>query len=129
MFEVAVEKMFSSAHALRDYHGRTEPIHGHNYRIRVLLQGENLDGAGLLVDFLEIDDLVKDVVMRYDHLYLNEAAPFDTLNPSAENMAKYFHDRIAARLAAVPRENAVRVAEVTVWETPEMRATYRSNYQ
>jgi 6-pyruvoyltetrahydropterin/6-carboxytetrahydropterin synthase len=125
MFEVAVEKMFSAAHALRDYHGQTEPIHGHNYRIRVLLEGAQLDRTGLLVDFLEVDAIMKDVVMRYDHLYLNEAPPFDTLNPSAENMAQYFHEQISTHLAQRGRDNAVRVSEVTVWETPEMRATYR----
>jgi 6-pyruvoyltetrahydropterin/6-carboxytetrahydropterin synthase len=125
MFEVAVEKVFSAAHALRDYHGQTEPIHGHNFRIRVLLEGAHLDRTGLLVDFLEVDAIMKDVVMRYDHLYLNEAPPFDTLNPSAENMAQYFHGQIAARLKEQPKDSQVRVAEVTIWETPEMRATYR----
>jgi 6-pyruvoyltetrahydropterin/6-carboxytetrahydropterin synthase len=72
-----------------------------------------------------VDAIMKGVVMRYDHLYLNETAPFDTLNPSAENMAKYFHDQISTHLAQRERDNAVRVSEVTVWETPEMRATYR----
>ena len=125
MFEVAVEKMFSSAHALRDYHGQCEPTHGHNFRVRVLLQGEVLDSTGMLVDFIEVEALLKQLIGRFDHVFLNETPPFDTLNPSAENMAKTFYEELAAGIAQGVRENQVRVSEVSVWETDEMRATYR----
>lgn len=126
MYEVAVEKMFSAAHALRDYHGACEPIHGHNYRVRVLLEGEELDATGMLVDFLEVEAIVKDTILKYDHLFLNETPPFDRVNPSAENMARLFHEAVSERIAAGQRTNEVRVREVSVWETDEMRATYRA---
>jgi len=125
MFEVAVEKTFAAGHALRDYHGRRENIHGHNYRVRVLLQGEELDSTGMLVDFIEVENLMKQVIGRFDHVFLNETPPFDVVNPSAENMARVFHEEIARGIAGTARENRVRVSEVSVWETDEMRATYR----
>lgn len=125
MFEVAVEKKFAAGHALRNYHGKMEPIHGHNYKVLVLLQGEKLDATGLLVDFIEVENLMKEVIGKFDHVFLNDVAPFDVLNPSAENMAKVFHDEICRGLQTGSRENAVRVAEVSVWETDDARATYR----
>lgn len=126
MYEVAVEKTFAAGHALRDYHGRLENIHGHNYRVRALLQGEELDATGLLVDFIEVETLMKQVIARFDHVYLNETPPFDALNPSAENMARVFYDEISRGIAAGSQRNPVRVSEVSVWETDEMRATYRA---
>jgi len=126
MFEVAVEKVFAAGHALRDYNGRCENIHGHNYRVRVLLQGDRLDATGLLVDFLEVEAVMKTVIGRFDHMFLNDVPPFDKLNPSAENMAQVFHEEISRGISGSPRENNVRVSEVSVWETDEMRATYRA---
>lgn len=126
MYEVAVEKTFAAGHALRDYHGRLENIHGHNYRVRALLQGEELDATGLLVDFIEVENVMKRVIARFDHVYLNETPPFDVVNPSAENMARVFFDEISRGIANGSQQNQVRVSEVSIWETDEMRATYRA---
>jgi 6-pyruvoyltetrahydropterin/6-carboxytetrahydropterin synthase len=127
MYEVAVEKTFAAGHALRDYHGRLENIHGHNYRVRALLQGAELDATGLLVDFIEVETVMRQVIARSDHMYLNETPPFDVINPSAENMARIFYEEISRGIAAGgSQQNQVRVSEVSVWETDEMRATYRA---
>ena len=81
MFEVTVEETFAAGHALRNYHGKCENLHGHNYRIQVTLQGAELDSIGLLVDFVQVKKLLQTVVDRLDHQFLNDLAPFDTLNP------------------------------------------------
>ena len=94
MFEVSVEQSFAAGHALRNYHGKCENVHGHNYRVRVTVQGPQLDAIGLLVDFVEVKKLMHRVIDRLDHQFINDLAPFDTMNPSAENMAKYFYDEI-----------------------------------
>ncbi|MDX2154241.1 MAG: 6-carboxytetrahydropterin synthase QueD [Bryobacteraceae bacterium] len=125
MFEVAVEETFAAGHALRNYHGKCENVHGHNYRIRVLYRGEELDDAGLLVDFAEVKRHLRALIARVDHVFLNDIEPFVTLNPSAENIARYFHDELVKRLGEGPRTNQVRLAEVTVWETDVTFATYR----
>jgi len=121
MFEVSVEQTFAAGHALRNYHGKCENVHGHNYRVLVTIEGQDLDSIGLLVDFVEVKKLIHGVVDRLDHQFINDLAPFDEINPSAENMAKYFYDEISAGLAA----GAVRVGEVKIWETDTASATYR----
>ncbi len=124
MFEVSVEETFAAGHALRNYHGKCENVHGHNYRVRVAIEGADLDHAGLLVDFVELKRALRAIIETLDHQFLNDVPPFDKLNPSAENMARYFYDEMESRLAG-PRDNAVRIAEVKIWETDTATATYR----
>lgn len=126
MFEVSVEETFAAGHALRGYHGKCENVHGHNYRVRVLVAGEALDAAGLLVDFVDLKQILRAIIERLDHRFLNDVPPFDELNPSAENMAQYFHQEMSRGLAGAARANAVRIAEVKIWETDTATATYRA---
>jgi 6-pyruvoyltetrahydropterin/6-carboxytetrahydropterin synthase len=121
MFEVSVEQTFAAGHALRNYRGKCENVHGHNYRVMVTIQGPQLDNIGLLVDFVEVKKLMNRVIDRLDHQFINDLAPFDTINPSAENMAKYFYDEISTGLGTA----SVRVGEVRIWETDTASATYR----
>jgi 6-pyruvoyltetrahydropterin/6-carboxytetrahydropterin synthase len=122
MFEVTVQQTFAAGHALRNYHGKCENVHGHNYRVEVMIQGEQLDATGLLVDFAEIKRSLRGVIEYLDHQFINDLAPFTEINPSAENIAKFFYDRLRGDLnAAVP----VRIAEVKVWETDTSSAVYR----
>ncbi len=121
MFEVSVEETFAAGHALRNYHGKCENVHGHNYRVAITAEGEELNAAtGLLVDFGDLKRLMRAVVARLDHQFLNDLAPFDAINPSAENIAKYFYDEINAGLGPGPR-----IREVKIWETDITSATYR----
>ena len=98
MFEVTVEDTFSAGHYLRNYRGKCEKPHGHNYRVRVTLSGAQLDQAGLLLDFKELKDVLRPAINYLDHEMINELEPFTTMNPSAENLAKYFFDEINGRL-------------------------------
>jgi 6-pyruvoyltetrahydropterin/6-carboxytetrahydropterin synthase len=123
MFEIFVEETFAAGHALRGYKGKCENVHGHNYRVRVTLEGETLDGVGLLYDFVHLKRVIQQLIRALDHRFLNEFPPFDTVNPSAENIAKYFYEQAAAQLPGM--ENGVRIASVTVWETDTTAATYR----
>jgi 6-pyruvoyltetrahydropterin/6-carboxytetrahydropterin synthase len=119
MFEVSVEEVFPAGHALRNYHGKCENVHGHNYRVRVTVQGPDVDENGLLIDFAEVKRLVRVVKDRLDHQFLNDLSPFDSINPSAENIAKYFYDEISGKLSAG------KLSEVKLWETDVACATYR----
>ncbi len=122
MFEVTVEQTFAAGHALRNYRGKCENVHGHNYRVRVTVAGDRLDETGLLVDFLDVNRLIGGVVEYLDHQFINDLAPFDQINPSAENIAKYFYDRVSSGLKG---EVAARVSQVQVWETDTSSALYR----
>jgi len=123
MFEVTVEDSFAAGHYLRDYKGKCENPHGHNYKVRVTLAGEQLDKAGLLLDFKDLRDVMRDVIERLDHQMINDVEPFKELNPSAENLAKYFYDEANRKLDRVT-QGRVRVKNVTVFETDTTTATY-----
>ena len=98
MFEVTVEDTFAAGHYLRNYKGKCENPHGHNYKIRVTLAGAELDKAGLLLDFKDLREVMKHVIERLDHQMINDIEPFTVINPSAENLAKYFYDESNTRL-------------------------------
>ena len=122
MYEVTVESDFSSGHYLRNYRGKCENPHGHNYRLRITLQGPKLDSTGLLYDFVHLKQVIHTVMDGVDHKFLNDQAPFDTINPSAENMAKFFYDQVSRQLEEAP--DGPRIRSITVWETDETSATY-----
>ena len=123
MFEVSVEESFAAGHALRGYRGKCENPHGHNYKVRITVLGEKLDSIGLLWDFKDLKSAMNAIIERLDHQYLNDLDPFKQLNPSAENLAKYFYDETKARLQQ-STQGRVRIKDVRVWETDTTTATY-----
>ena len=123
MYEVTVEDTFAAGHYLRNYKGKCENPHGHNYKVRVTLAGRDLDNAGLLLDFTVLRDVMKHVIERLDHQMINEIAPFTEVNPSAENLAKYFYDETNGNLKKVT-QGRVFVKDVTIYETDTTTAKY-----
>ena len=123
MFEVTVEDSFAAGHYLRNYKGKCENPHGHNYKVRVKLQGKELDKSGLLLDFKDLKEVMRPTMDRLDHQMLNELEPFTTVNPSAENLAKYFFDETNRHLKS-STNGRVWVKDVTIWETDTTTATY-----
>jgi 6-pyruvoyltetrahydropterin/6-carboxytetrahydropterin synthase len=131
MFEISVEETFAAGHALRAYRGKCENPHGHNYRLRITVRGPALDQTGLLYDFVHLKRVMLTVIEGVDHKFLNDQPPFDTINPSAENMAKYFFDEISRQMhtngngAVPPRHGGgPEIVRVDVWETDTSRASY-----
>jgi 6-pyruvoyltetrahydropterin/6-carboxytetrahydropterin synthase len=122
MFQVSVDETFSSGHALRGYKGKCENPHGHNYKVRVTLEGPQLDSIGLLYDFTHLKRVIRDIVGVVDHKFLNDLAPFDVINPSAENLAKYFYDETTRQMNALP--DGARITCITIWETDTTSATF-----
>ena len=132
MFQVSVDEEFAAGHALRGYQGKCENPHGHNYKVRVTLEGESLNKIGLLYDFVNLKQAIHSAIGKLDHQYMNDVAPFDVLNPSAENLAKYFYEQVSRLLAeyagksgnGTPETAFCRVNQVKVWETSTTTATY-----
>src|SRR5712692_46432 len=122
MFQVSVEESFSAGHALRGYKGKCENPHGHNYKVRLTLERPALDSVGLLYDFAHLKQIIHQVIQAVDHKFLNDLAPFDQLNPSAENIARYFYDEASKQMGKQP--DGARIASITVWETDTTAATY-----
>ena len=122
MYEVSVEQSFAAGHALRNYKGKCENVHGHNYKVQLRILGTELDQAGLLMDFGDIKRILREVIEILDHQFINDIEPFTTVNPSAENMTKWFYDEVMRRM---PEGAHLSIGEVIVWETDIQYAAYR----
>ena len=120
MFVLKIVTDFASAHSLRNYPGDCSRLHGHNWQVEVSVSSQVLDDNGIAIDFREIKKQTKLVIKRVDHQYLNEIEPFDVLNPTAENIAKYSFDEVGL---LVNNEN-VKVKDVVIWETLRSAVTY-----
>jgi len=123
MYEVSVDETFAAAHNLRGYKGKCEDLHGHNYKVRIILAGKELDSVGLLYDFVHLKQVIQGVIRALDHKYLNELLPFDKINPSAENIARHIYEEAAKQMHQAP--NGAGIASITVWESDVTSATYR----
>jgi 6-pyruvoyltetrahydropterin/6-carboxytetrahydropterin synthase len=121
MFIVSVQAHYDSAHFLRNYHGKCERMHGHRYVVELALTATELDEAGIAYDFVIVKKHLRDLADRLDHENLNELPPFDEIEPSAENQARYFYQEMKRLLPATMGE---AVLYVKVWETPTQYALY-----
>jgi len=119
VFELVVETDFSAAHNLREYKGQCEKLHGHNWKVQVILKAEKLDKVGMVMDFREVKRVIGEIMNTFDHSYLNELADFQVLNPTTENLSKILYDELKNTLPP-----GVKVSRVTTWETECCGATY-----
>jgi 6-pyruvoyltetrahydropterin/6-carboxytetrahydropterin synthase len=119
MYELQVISHFSAAHQLRNFKGRCEALHGHNWRVEVTVQGDILDEADILLDFGHLKELTRQALDRLDHTFLNELEPFTLRNPSSELLARHIFQHLAPLLPARARLN-----RVSVWESENSRASY-----
>lgn len=118
MYQLTVEREFCAAHAIR-IKGHLEPRHGHNWRLVVVVSGDQLDDDGLLCDFHRIERALDRVLEPFDNADLNETPPFDRVNPTAENVVRHLADAVAAELPS-----GVRLGRVTVSEAPGCAAAW-----
>lgn len=132
MYELKIITQFAAAHRLENFMGKCEALHGHNWKVEVLVVGEELDEAGLLMDFGRLKAETNALLQEIDHKYLNELEPFRTQNPSSENLARYLFERLADTLnkkeqkgqKAPKNRDGVRVCRVNVWESDTSCASY-----
>jgi 6-pyruvoyltetrahydropterin/6-carboxytetrahydropterin synthase len=119
MYELMVTGRFAAAHSLRNFKGRCEALHGHNWKVEVVVRGNVLDQAHLLMDFGQLKKLMNQALDRLDHCHLNELPHFLENNPSSEMIAKYLYEEIGQALP--PQVSMIRVS---AWESEDSRATY-----
>ena len=110
MYKLVVKAKFSAAHRLVNYPGVCSNIHGHNWTVKVTVAANEVDADGMVMDLVELKKHVDDCVMPFDHKIINDVPPFDQLNPTSENLAKYLYDYVNERINV--RVESVEVAEV-----------------
>ena len=121
MWRLAVRSEFAAAHALRHYKGKCEATHGHNFSVEAVVEGETLSqDTELLADFSDLKRDLKTVLDTLDHKELGVTPPFDTINPSSENLARHIYQSLAPLVA----RHGVRMHSVTVSERSPQSATY-----
>ena len=119
-YTLKVVSDFAAAHSLRDYPGDCSRLHGHNWKVEVEVEACELDELGMAIDFKTVKQLTKKVTDELDHSYLNDVPPFDTINPTAENIAAHIFRRLGEEI----NEPRVHVHAVTVWETERACVRY-----
>ena len=121
-FVVRVEARFEAAHFLREYRGISEPLHGHSYKVEAALaaKGGGIDADAIAVDFVSAKRTLERLAKTLDYVCINDVPPFDSLNPSAENIAEWFHRQLSVALG----DEGTVVQSLTIWEGPVNAVTY-----
>jgi 6-pyruvoyltetrahydropterin/6-carboxytetrahydropterin synthase len=120
MYELKIITHMACAHQLREFEGRCENLHGHNWKIEVFVTGNELEPNGILIDFKRIKSVTEKVIDELDHKFLNDLEYFKGVNPSSENIARYIFKALGYAL----NSNNVRVSRVTAWESDNACASY-----
>ena len=121
MYQIIVEQHFDAAHSLRGYKGKCEALHGHRFRVVAKVKASEVNDIGLAYDFTELKRHLGEILKRFDHTNLNDAPPFDKINPSSENIASTIYNELKPRLKEAP----VSLSSVEVWESPDSGVEYR----
>jgi 6-pyruvoyltetrahydropterin/6-carboxytetrahydropterin synthase len=120
LYEVKIITDFAAAHNLRNFRGKCENLHGHNWKVEVVIRGRKLDGSDVLVDFGEVKAVTRELLGELDHHYLNDIPFFKARNPSSENIARYIFEGLAKRLNNEDRQ----LYSVSAWESADACATF-----
>ena len=120
MYRLNVRTNFSAAHQLRGYNGACQRLHGHNWQVRASIKCEKLNKLGMAIDFTIIKKYLDTLMNEVDHRFLNDLSPFENVNPTSENIAKYFYDRLTKMI----EEEDCSVDEVEVWESEKSSVIY-----
>ncbi|HEY5974789.1 MAG TPA: 6-carboxytetrahydropterin synthase QueD [Geobacteraceae bacterium] len=120
MYKLKIITSFAAAHCLINYQGDCENLHGHNWRVEVSVVAQELDKAGLGIDFKVLKAETNALLKTLDHKYLNELTPFVGISPSSENISRFLYQELSTKL----NNGNVRVEMITVWESDFASATY-----
>ncbi len=120
MYELMIETKFAAAHQLRNYNGRCERLHGHNWKVEVHVAAENLNDIGLAIDFKVLKDTTNELLSVLEHSFVNDVFPFTEINPSSENIAKWLYDGLVKKL----NDGNLKVSSIRIWESDTASASY-----
>lgn len=119
-YEMTIKDHFDASHALPGYDGPCQYLHGHTWEIEVTVAGEHLDSVGILYDFKALKGDLHGVLDNFDHRHINDAPPFDIINPTAENLARIIFFEVEKTLPS-----GISLQQVVVWESPAAKVVFR----
>jgi 6-pyruvoyltetrahydropterin/6-carboxytetrahydropterin synthase len=120
MFQVWVKTGFAGAHHLRNYGGKCEGVHGHNWVVEIFIDCRKLDDIGLGMDFVEVKKNLAEVMEKLDHKDLNNLVFFKKKNPSAENIACFIYKELKAKI----KGSGIKLSKVFVRESENSGVSY-----
>ncbi|MGM0611775.1 MAG: 6-carboxytetrahydropterin synthase QueD [Thermodesulfobacteriota bacterium] len=120
-WRLQVDDEFGAAHQLRNYGGKCEQLHGHNFKVRIEVGGTRLDSeTGILLDFKVLKSMLKEELSGLDHRFLNDLPEFKDMNPSSENIAAFVYRKLKNKVGS----HGVALNWVMVAEKEGSRAFY-----
>ncbi|MDR1928846.1 MAG: 6-carboxytetrahydropterin synthase QueD [Endomicrobium sp.] len=111
-YKLSVVGYFSAAHCLKNYKGKCESLHGHNWKVKLSFLGTKLDNVGMLIDFSDAKKHMYKIITCFDHKFLNETKPFDKINPTVENIASFIFEQLKKNITL----EHIKIYKVEVWE-------------
>ncbi len=120
MFKLIVKKEFSSAHVLHGHPGDCKRMHGHNWLVEAKVEGNKINTIGMVIDFKDIKSNLQRIISKLDHQYLNDIEPFNTENPTAENISKFIYKELSKNI----NTDNIKVIEIKLWETSNSAVVY-----
>jgi len=111
--KVGIIEYFDAAHRLPE-HPKCEVLHGHTYKVELIVEG-GINMFGMVIDFGFLKDVLKRVIKKLDHQYLNIIIEV----PTAENICKYILDEVKKEVFHKQMECSVYdiwSITVRVWE-------------
>ena len=118
MYELSIKGDIASAHFLRGYEGKGKVLHGHTWKIEVVIESDQLDKIGMVADFAVVKKQLKDFLTIIDHVCLNDVDYFKEINPTTENIAKYIYTNFGKVV------HPLKIKHVQVWESDLASVTY-----
>ncbi len=119
MYKVKVVESFSAAHFLRNYKGKCESLHGHNWKVEAEVSSNSLDSLGLVIDFKELKEKLRKILEELDHKLLNDLDYFKEKNPTSEEIAFYIFSKLKHQLP-----EGCKLVRISVWEKDTSCASY-----
>lgn len=118
-YTVTTETTFAASHYLKGHEGGCGNLHGHNWKVEVSVDAPQLDGNGFVIDFLVLDEIMKEAIAPFDHSNLNDVVPFDSINPTAENLASCIFKKVNNKIKT--HNPSASISKITVWEMDKYR--------
>ncbi|MDR0933440.1 MAG: 6-carboxytetrahydropterin synthase QueD [Victivallales bacterium] len=120
MFEIEIDRSFSAAHQLRGYNGDCCNLHGHNYKVTVVVRSQEQDEIGIALDFKKLKGELDALLAVYDHSNLSDLPEFKSVNPTSENLAKHIYRKISEKM----NNGSIKVNRVRIGESEHSAVTY-----